>query len=56
MIPAQRIMGISKCLEHFVEGVKSMSEPMMILILAWALGIAMNNIHTSQFIALGTAR
>lgn len=29
-----------------------MSEPMMILILAWALGIAMNNIHTSQFIAL----
>lgn len=52
MIPAQRIMGISKCLEHFVEGVKSMSEPMMILILAWALGIAMNNIHTSQFIAL----
>lgn len=52
MIPAQRIMGLSKCLEHFVEGVKSMSEPMMILILAWALGIAMNNIHTSQFIAL----
>ena len=46
-------MGVSKCVEHFVEGVKGMSEPIMILILAWALGFAMNEIHTSEYIAGG---
>ena len=46
-------MGVSKCAEHFVEGVKGMSEPIMILILAWSLGFAMNDIHTSEYIAGG---
>lgn len=46
-------MGVSKCAEHFVEGVKGMSEPVMILILAWSLGFAMNDIHTSEYIAGG---
>ena len=51
-IPLQRLIPVSKCLEHFVEGAKSSSEPVMILILAWALGIAMSDIHTSDYIAL----
>lgn len=51
LIPVQRIMGVAKCAEYFVEGVKGMSEPIMILILAWSLGFAMNDIHTSEYIA-----
>ena len=52
LIPLQRLIPVSKCLEHFVEGAKSSSEPVIILILAWALGIAMSDVHTSDYIAL----
>ena len=46
-------MGLYQCMEHFVEGVKSMTEPNMVIILAWSLGVAMNDIHTSEYISLG---
>jgi len=51
MIVAQRIMTMNKCLVYFVDGVKNMADPVLILILAWGLGVAMQDIHTSEFIA-----
>ena len=53
MIVAQRIMTMDKCLVYFVDGVKNMADPVLILILAWGLGVAMQDIHTSEYIAGG---
>lgn len=53
MIPVQQITTLNTCFIYFVDGVKNMADPILILILAWGLGIAMKDIHTSKYIAGG---
>ncbi|RKP14897.1 Na+/H+ antiporter family-domain-containing protein [Piptocephalis cylindrospora] len=49
----QGILTIADSLLHWTMGIKDVVEPVLILILAWAMGAAMNDLQTAEFIVSG---
>ncbi|KAI9226489.1 MAG: Na+/H+ antiporter family-domain-containing protein [Piptocephalis tieghemiana] len=49
----QGILTVADSLLHWTMGIKDVVEPVLILILAWAMGAAMNDLQTAEFIVGG---
>ena len=50
MAVAQRIMNLRDGVSAFVQGMKSMMMAVVILILAWSLGVVLEELHTADFL------
>ncbi|RKP08770.1 Na+/H+ antiporter family-domain-containing protein [Thamnocephalis sphaerospora] len=50
MYKAQRILAVKDSLSYWVVGVKEVFEPVLILILAWSIGLALSELRTAHFI------
>ena len=49
----QNIMSISTSILALVEGARSVVDPIFVLILAWSVGSAVDNLGTADFIVSG---
>lgn len=47
----QKLLSLKEFMESWVEGIKDIMEPLIVLLLAWALGTAIQDIQTNNFFA-----
>jgi Na+/H+ antiporter NhaC len=55
LMVGQRILALSKAVYVWLEGVKSLLEPTFVLIFAWTVGGALNDLQAANYIASGLA-